>query len=120
MTEVSATRLYLGNLPRNGEIAYLDPFKATGSAKTKPWSWCDWMSHIRPERLLETGLTISPVTKADIEKHFGTHGTGTIREIKLMQGFGFIEYEDAMDARDVVPGKFVGAVGAHVNGRLQR
>lgn len=24
-----------------------------------------------------------------------------------MNGFGFIEYEDAMDARDVVPGKFV-------------
>lgn len=22
-----------------------------------------------------------------------------------MNGFGFIEYEDAMDARDVVPGK---------------
>lgn len=24
-----------------------------------------------------------------------------------MNGFGFIEYEDAMDARDVVPGKFI-------------
>jgi hypothetical protein len=23
-----------------------------------------------------------------------------------MNGFGFIEYKDAMDARDVVPGKF--------------
>ena len=23
-----------------------------------------------------------------------------------MNGFGFIEYEDAMDARDVVPGKW--------------
>ena len=23
-----------------------------------------------------------------------------------MNGFGFIEYDDAMDARDVVPGKF--------------
>jgi RNA recognition motif-containing protein len=44
------------------------------------------------------------VTKQDIEEHFGTHGTGTIKEIKLMNGFGFIEYEDAMDARDVVPG----------------
>lgn len=28
-----------------------------------------------------------------------------------MNGFGFIEYEDAMDARDVVPGKFLH--GAH-------
>jgi hypothetical protein len=63
MTEVSSTRLYLGNLPRNA-------------------------------------------TKADVEAHFQTHGTGEITEIKLMNGFGFIEYKDAMDARDVVPGKF--------------
>ncbi|KAF2661124.1 hypothetical protein K491DRAFT_674110 [Lophiostoma macrostomum CBS 122681] len=60
MTEVSSTRLYLGNLPRNA-------------------------------------------TKADVEAHFQTHGTGEITEIKLMNGFGFIEYKDAMDARDVVP-----------------
>ena len=44
-------------------------------------------------------------TKADVESHFASHGTGKITEIKLMNGFGFIEYEDAMDARDVVPGK---------------
>lgn len=62
MTEVSSTRLYLGNLPRNA-------------------------------------------TKADVEGHFASHGTGEITEIKLMNGFGFIEYKDAMDARDVVPGK---------------
>ena len=62
MTEVSSTRLYLGNLPRNA-------------------------------------------TKADVEGHFQTHGTGEITEIKLMNGFGFIEYKDAMDARDVVPGE---------------
>ncbi|KAF2396151.1 hypothetical protein EJ06DRAFT_570224 [Trichodelitschia bisporula] len=59
-TEVSPTRLYLGNLPRNA-------------------------------------------TKADVEAHFASHGTGKITEVKLMNGFGFIEYEDAMDARDVVP-----------------
>ncbi|KAL1896147.1 hypothetical protein Sste5346_004889 [Sporothrix stenoceras] len=59
-TEVSNTRLYLGNLPRT-------------------------------------------VTKSDIENHFNKHGTGEILEIKLMNGFGFIEYKDAMDARDVVP-----------------
>ena len=39
-----------------------------------------------------------------MEAHFATHGTGEITEIKLMNGFGFIEYKDAMDARDVVPG----------------
>merc|ERR1712000_485060 len=60
MTEVSATRLYLGNLPRSA-------------------------------------------TKADIEAHFATHGTGDITEVKLMNGFGFIEHKDPMDARDVVP-----------------
>ncbi|KAK4697186.1 hypothetical protein P7C71_g846, partial [Lecanoromycetidae sp. Uapishka_2] len=57
--EVSSTRLYLGNLPRD-------------------------------------------VTKEDIQTHF-KDGTGTITEIKLMNGFGFIEYDDALDARDVVP-----------------
>jgi hypothetical protein len=41
-----------------------------------------------------------------VENHFNTHGTGEITEIKLMNGFGFIEYKDSMDARDVVPGKF--------------
>jgi transcription initiation factor TFIID subunit 15 len=43
-----------------------------------------------------------------VENHFNTHGTGEITEIKLMNGFGFIEYKDAMDARDVVPGKSQG------------
>ncbi|MCJ1444018.1 MAG: hypothetical protein MMC23_004518 [Stictis urceolatum] len=59
-SDVSSTRLYLGNLPRD-------------------------------------------VTKEDIQEHFKTHGTGNITEIKLMNGFGFVEYEDPMDARDVVP-----------------
>jgi hypothetical protein len=58
--EISATRLYLGNLPRH-------------------------------------------TTKQDIENHFCSHGIGKITEIKLMNGFGFIEYDDAMDARDIVP-----------------
>lgn len=48
---------------------------------------------------------ITAATKEDVANHFGAHGTGKITEIKLMNGFGFIEYEDMMDARDVVPGK---------------
>lgn len=28
-----------------------------------------------------------------------------MREIKLMSGFGFVEFEDEADARDVVPRK---------------
>jgi len=43
------------------------------------------------------------ITKQDIEEHFNSHGAGTIKEVKLMNGFGFIEYDDAMDAKDVVP-----------------
>lgn len=54
-----------------------------------------------------------PATKADVEAHFATHGTGEITEIKLMNGFGFIEYKDAMDARDVVPGKSLVPLAQH-------
>lgn len=53
-------------------------------------------------------LTHTPgptVTKEDIQNHF-KDGPGSITEIKLMNGFGFIEYDDAVDARDVVPGTF--------------
>lgn len=50
--------------------------------------------------------TPTTATKADVEAHFATHGTGEITEVKLMNGFGFIEYKDPMDARDVVPGMF--------------
>ncbi|PNS19420.1 hypothetical protein CAC42_2597 [Sphaceloma murrayae] len=45
----------------------------------------------------------SAPTKQDVADHFATHGTGEIVEIKLMNGFGFVEYKDSMDARDVVP-----------------
>ena len=44
------------------------------------------------------------VTKEDINKHF-EEGPGTIGEIKIMNGFGFLEYNDPADARDVVPRK---------------
>jgi RNA recognition motif-containing protein len=47
------------------------------------------------------------VTKSDIEEHFSSHGSGKITEIKLMNGFGFIEYDDQLDARDIVPGKSI-------------
>jgi RNA recognition motif-containing protein len=49
--------------------------------------------------------TPSAVTKEDIQEHFKTHGAGNITEVKLMNGFGFVEYDDPLDARDVVPGK---------------
>ena len=63
------------------------------------------MTEVSSTRLYHGNLS-RKATKADVEGHFGTHGTGEITEIKIMNGFGFIEYKDAMDARDVVPGKF--------------
>jgi hypothetical protein len=53
---------------------------------------------------LQVANSLKTATKADVENHFSSH-PGEITEIKLMNGFGFIEYKDAMDARDVVPGK---------------
>ena len=50
-------------------------------------------------------MSFHSATKQDIEDHFNSQGTGKIAEIKLMNGFGFIEYEDALDARDIVPSK---------------
>ncbi|KAL8941363.1 MAG: hypothetical protein Q9216_002302 [Gyalolechia sp. 2 TL-2023] len=47
-------------------------------------------------------MPLVTVTKEDIQNHF-KEAPGTIAEVKLMNGFGFIEYEDAMDARDAVP-----------------
>jgi hypothetical protein len=44
------------------------------------------------------------VTRKDVEEHFKKHGAGEITEVKLMSGFGFIEYKDSLDAMDVVPG----------------
>ncbi|UKZ81037.1 hypothetical protein TrVFT333_008805 [Trichoderma virens FT-333] len=78
MTEVSSTRLYLGNLL---DMVHLHCFPL-------PVATTNWLP---------------AATKADVEAHFATHGTGEITEVKLMNGFGFIEYKDAMDARDVVP-----------------
>ncbi|KIH87248.1 pre-mRNA splicing factor [Sporothrix brasiliensis 5110] len=98
-TEVSNTRLYLGNLPR------------TGMLRTSYAS-----SQFSPARLdrhaFTTANLTATVTKTDIENHFNKHGTGDILEIKLMNGFGFIEYKDAMDARDVVPAFLQFARGA--------
>jgi len=80
-TEVSSTRLYLGNLARNGKF----PFK--------PDSQLGQNSH----------ADFGVATKSDVEAHFSSH-PGEIVEIKLMNGFGFIEYRDAFDARDAIPG----------------
>ena len=43
-------------------------------------------------------------TRVDILNHFESSRTRrVITEVKLMDGFGFIEYLDAVDARDAVP-----------------
>ncbi|KAB8222797.1 hypothetical protein BDV33DRAFT_201221 [Aspergillus novoparasiticus] len=148
MTEVSSTRLYLGNLPRNGMQLFINPFSERFPSILQPdWNVAHLVCCAPSTRMLrwiakallsfgpdvQQGNCAAPaypldnlvifdcneltfsrgalrgrhgrpsVTKQDIEEHFSTHGSGKITEIKLMNGFGFIEYEDAMDARDVVP-----------------
>lgn len=68
-----------------------------------------WIRRSHSFRLPQGGADWILATKNDIEQHFSAHGAGKITEIKLMNGFGFIEYEDAMDARDVVPGMLLPA-----------
>ena len=117
MSEVSSTRLYLGNLPRNGTPAPMSSMIFLHQI------WCETkaLSNSLDCRCRNGGTAVSPsapsgtlvqadssllrilATKQDIEDHFSTHGTGKITEIKLMNGFGFIEYEDAMDARGHCP-----------------
>jgi hypothetical protein len=99
MTEVSSTRLYLGNLPRNGQS--MIPFVLICNR-------CQYLPTNLHSSYTFTHLdllTCSTATKTQVQEHFETHGTGEITEIKLMNGFGFIEYKDPMDARDVVPGR---------------
>jgi hypothetical protein len=67
--------------------------------------WKSWTRHSK-RLILISYLDHLPVTKEEVNAHFATHGTGEITEIKLMNGFGFIEYKDPMDARDVVPGMY--------------
>jgi hypothetical protein len=53
-------------------------------------------------------LTRVPLaTKADIENHFASGGGNRIAEVKLMTGFGFVEYQDAADASDAVERKCI-------------
>jgi RNA recognition motif-containing protein len=54
-------------------------------------------------------LTRLLATKADIETHFIKPFSGfPITEIKLMDGFGFIEYNNPTDARDAVLSMSIG------------
>ncbi|KAL9038533.1 MAG: hypothetical protein Q9214_005242 [Letrouitia sp. 1 TL-2023] len=85
-SEVSPTRLYLGNLPRAGmAFPHLSSIRRNIMAQCPRWY---------------SGFLVS--LEEDIYAHF-KEAPGEITEVKLMNGFGFIEYKDAMDARDVVP-----------------
>ena len=79
-------------------LAVMEPEENDGSAPM-PWYFC--------KDMIANPNSPLTVTKEDIQEHFKSHGTGTITEVKLMNGFGFIEYDDAMDARDVVPGMLI-------------
>ncbi|KAF8420648.1 pre-mRNA splicing factor [Tirmania nivea] len=43
------------------------------------------------------------VTKREVEDFFKQHGNGNIVEVKLMNGFGFIQYDNEEDPKDIVP-----------------
>jgi len=43
------------------------------------------------------------VTKREVEDFFKQHGHGNIVEVKLMNGFGFIQYDNEDDPKDIVP-----------------
>ncbi|KAI4189560.1 MAG: hypothetical protein LQ348_003780 [Seirophora lacunosa] len=108
MAEVSSTRLYLGNLPRDGSFRVLaGPCQITTPPLVRPQQAREILEQFKwPLILLSDSADHDPsqlaVTKEDIQTHF-KEARGTIAEVKLMNGFGFIEYQDAMDARDVVP-----------------
>jgi RNA recognition motif-containing protein len=111
MSEVSSTRLYLGNLPRTGTPALMSSMKFLHQSSDPPpglsiLQWRDLCITLGSGTLVQADSSLLQISasKQDIEDHFGTHGTGKITDIKIMNGFGFIEYEDAMDARDIVPG----------------
>lgn len=44
------------------------------------------------------------VTKREVEDFFKAGGPGNVVEVKLMNGFGFIQYDNEEDAKEVVPG----------------
>ena len=49
--------------------------------------------------------SVPAVTKREVEDFFKQHGNGHIMEVKLMNGFGFIQYDNEDDPKDIVPGE---------------
>jgi len=83
---------------------YLSPQRARriGQAYTKCPSAAVPMTEYSGTRLY-LGSLPRDTRKQEIEEFFSEHGHGVITEVKLMDGFGFIQYENADDARDAVP-----------------
>ena len=101
--------LYLGGLNRNSKstpILYTMDFPGSEDFFWRP-AICPkpCPSTVWSGFLDSLTRSLNSVTKQEVEDHFKSHGAGIIKEIKIMNGFGFIEYEDALDARDVVPGE---------------
>ncbi|KAJ6256695.1 Pre-mRNA-splicing factor [Drechslerella dactyloides] len=97
---MSDTRLYLGNLPKTGKLPSIRPAIKSGSGALVVY---DDDAGGCPFRVEIDALAAFFPTKKDVEDFFVKHGHGTIQEIKLMNGFGFIEYSSPADARDIVP-----------------
>jgi RNA recognition motif-containing protein len=88
MAEYSGTRLYLGNLHKDGRL--MESF------------FGDFFFR-RVAKKVEYVLICSAARKQEVEDFF-KEGGGNIVEVKLMNGFGFIQYDSEADAKDVVPG----------------
>jgi len=62
-------------------------------------------------------MKLGIVTKREVEDFFKQHGNGNIVEVKLMNGFGFIQYDNEEDPKDIVPGEdillVVGVLGEY-------
>lgn len=53
-----------------------------------------------PGRRLYIGRIPQEATRTDIEKYFGRYGT--LLDVRIMAGFGFLEYDQVRDAEDAV------------------
>jgi RNA recognition motif-containing protein len=106
MAEYSGTRLYLGNLHKDGSSPVLFVFLFVLSSAAVVECLVLLLDDDEIDGVFDgfsSLLTPFVARKQDIEDFFKEHG-GNIVEVKLMNGFGFIQYDSEADAKEVVPG----------------
>jgi RNA recognition motif-containing protein len=120
MAEYSGTRLYLGNLPKDSKLSLIAllPFGPSCASLARRIAFSIAFRKARASgnkkdqeniREQESGHErsnadrIATARKQEVEAFFNEYGHGTITEVKLMDGFGFIQYDNPDDAKDIVP-----------------